>query len=241
MTKKIVKFIPKDADVSFILDKPQPAKKYIPEWYKKMGSVWKDQNNNLRPGPTKCMPFLDSFTNGYIHELPCDVEIKYIGKNEETGRDIVNYRWAGLGNGQFRPIITRQEENGSPESLPIFEGYYSTEFQWCTMWDPQTPPGYSTIYHHPNNRFDLPFTTFTGITDTDGWSGAGPVPFILKRGFTGIIPAGTPIIQFSFIKRDNWLSKKEEFNHKQLKKEYSVKKYIMNGYKKEYWNKKNYE
>jgi hypothetical protein len=86
-----------------------------------------------------------------------------------------------------------------------------------------------------------PFMTFSGITDTDGWSGAGPIPFLIKRGFEGIIPAGTPIIQFSFIKREDWKSKIKEFDTKSLKKKYSVKKYIMHGYKKEYWKKKSYE
>jgi hypothetical protein len=240
--KKIVNFVPRDLEVSLTLEGPKPSKKYIPEWYGKMGSSWRDSDGFLKAGPTKCLPLLDSFTSGYIHELPCDVEIKYLGKNPSNGKDMIQYHWTKMDDSNIRPIITRQEEsNGAPYSLPSFDGYYDAEFQWYTMWDPETPAGYSTIYHHPNNRFDLPFMTFSGITDTDGWSGAGPIPFLIKRGFEGIIPAGTPIIQFSFIKREDWKSKIKEFDTKSLKKKYSVKKYIMHGYKKEYWKKKSYE
>lgn len=239
--KKIVKFIPRDSQVDILLDHPQPAKKYIPDWYKKMGSAWKDDYGFEHAGALKCLPLLDSFTNGYIHELPCDIEILYNGYNNNTKQDMVSYRWADYKDFQIKPMNIRSEFKGAPNNLPNFDGYYNIEFAWLTMWDPQTPKGYSTIYHHPNNRFDLPFMTFTGITDTDSWSGAGPVPFLVKRGFSGIIPAGTPIIQFSFIKRDDWRSEKENFDPSLFKKDYSVKKHLLGGYKKHHWKKKNYE
>jgi hypothetical protein len=220
-----------------VLEAPKPAKNYIPQWYKNLTSSWKDQDGWDRAGAKTCMPFLDSFVSGYIHELACDLEIKYVGKNDVTGQDALQYKWYG----NIRPIMTRQEENNAPHILPKFDGYYNTELQWYTQFDPKTPKGYSTMYHHPSNRFDLPFHTFTGITDTDNWNGEGPVPFLLKEGFEGIIPAGTPIIQFTFIKRENWTGIKNKFNQAQHNKiQHKLKSMAKKGYKKLYWQKKEY-
>jgi len=237
MINKKIFFSPNSKLTSDIFEKPKPAKNYIPEWYKKMPAQFTGQSEFLFAGPTRCMPFLDSFTSGYIHELVCDVEIKYKGINKENGKDLISYRWAE----QVQPLTTRQEENNAPYSLPNFDGYYNAEFQWYTKWDPITPKGYSTMYHHPSNRFDLPFHTFTGITDTDVWHGPGPVPFLLKRGFEGIIPSGTPIIQFTFIKRENWKSELNKYDDEiHSKDQYKLKKYLLGGYKKHYWQKKNF-
>lgn len=241
MSKKVF-FMPRDSEVSDSLPSPKPTKEYMPDWFKNMKPSWKDHMGFLKAGPSKCMPLLDSFTSGYIHELAVDIEIINNGKDPNTGRDLVQYRWAGMAGSNIRPIITRQEENGAPQSLPKFDGYYDTEFQWYTMWDAKTPKGYSTMYHHPNNRFDLPFHTFSGIIDTDRWWGAGPVPFLVKENFEGIIPAGTPIIQFTFIKRDEWISEAEKFDIQKNRKEQTiVKRYLMNGYRKEYWVKKEFK
>lgn len=242
MKNKKVFFVPRSELVSDINMPPQPSKKYIPDWYKRMSGASKAKNGFLMPGPKNCMPFLDSFTNGYILELATDVAIQYHGKDPITGRDIITYTYAGGGRSLVEiPLITRQEETNVPPALPKFNGYYDTEFQWYTNWDAKTPSGYSTMYHHPSNRFDLPFHTFTGIIDTDTWNGDGPIPFVLKEGFQGVIPAGTPIIQFTFIKRDNWDSKALEFDQKIRRREkHMVKRHMLNGYKKEHWKKKEY-
>ena len=234
--KQKVVFIPRDKETTVLLDHPRPAKKYVPEWFKKLPSSWISANGWKKSGPSNCLPFLDSFTNGYIHELPCDLEIKNEGIDKD-GNDIVRYTWSG----SIRPVQTRFENEGAPSALPTFDGYYSGEFQWFTSWDPKTPTGYSTIYHHPSNRFDLPFMTYTGIVDTDKWSGHGPVPFLLKRGFEGIIPAGTPIIQFSFIKRESWSSTAEKYDeYKHAKIQYKLKRHFYGAYKKFYWSRKDY-
>jgi hypothetical protein len=182
----------------------------------------------------KCIPFLDSFTSGYTQELPCDV---YISCNTEEDDPEINYRWLG----GIRPLSTRREDTRSSNSMPHFPGYYKTEFHWNTFWEPKTPTGYSTLYFHPANRFDLPFMTHNAIIDTDKWPLTGPIPFVLKKGFSGIIPAGTPIYQMIFIKREDWTSQGLEYNDKQFKKmSYGIKKVMENGYKKNFWSKKNY-
>jgi hypothetical protein len=238
MKNKNVIFIPGTKDSELLVENPKPAKKYIPEWFKNMPT---EMTNIFGNGTTKtgklCIPFLDSFTSGYIQELPCDLEIINNGI-DDNGNDIISYKWYG----SIRPCSTRAELEGAYNLFPNFEGYYHAEFNWITNWEPKTPYGYSTMYHHPSNRFDLPFHTLTGIIDTDGWSIAGPLPFLIKKGFQGIIPAGTPIYQITFIKRENWVSKNIEYDENYEKKHMqNVKKIVLGGYKKFYWNKKSFE
>lgn len=233
--KNNVVFIPKDKETEICVPRPQPSKKYIPDWFRDMPiEVKKIDGNGSDFTAKKCMPFIDSLTSGYIQELACDV---YIECNVEEEEPRINYSWSG----QFRPLSTRQEDTRSSNSMPDFAGYYKTEFHWNTFWEPMTPPGYSTFYYHPANRFDLPFITHNGIIDTDGWPMTGPIPFVIKKGFTGLIPAGTPIYQMLFIKRDAWNSEQGKYDETYNKKlTYSVKRFMNGGYKKQFWFKKEY-
>ena len=44
----------------------------------------------------------------------------------------------------------------------------------------------------------------SGIIDSDKYSSPGNLPFFIKEGFTGMIPAGTPYLQIVPIKRSSW-------------------------------------
>jgi hypothetical protein len=238
MKNKKVTFIPGTKDSQLLVESLKPAKNYMPKWFKDMP---KEIPNIYNTGTDKtgklCMPFMDSFTSGYIQELPCDLQIVNNGVDDD-GNDLISYRWFG----NIQPCSTRREEFGSQNMLPNFEGYYTTELHWITNWEPKTPDGYSTMYHHPSNRFDLPFHTLTGIIDTDGWSISGPLPFLIKKGFEGIIPAGTPIYQITFVKRENWVSNKINYDEDFQKKHFqNVKKLMWGGYKKFYWKRKSFE
>jgi len=207
---KKVFFMPSSKQAEILNQHPKPSRFYIPKWFKDMPSETENKEGKKFSTGKACMPFLDSFLVGYTQELPADISFTFIGVDPETKRDIYSYEWAG----EFRPISTRGEESGEKNVFPKFDGYSNAEFHWNSVWEPKTPKGYSTMYFHPNNRLDLPFHTLTGIIDTDEWSAGGPVPFLLKSGFSGMIPAGTPIYQFVFIKRDNWKYFKEKFNPK---------------------------
>ena len=231
-----VMFIPKNKDVSVTLPAPKPSKNYIAQWFKDMPiEVPHISGQNTLLTAKKCMPFMDSLISGYTQELVCDVFIEPVDSNKSDTS--INYHWSG----EFKPMSTRFEDLGSTNSMPNFSGYYDSEFHWNTFWEPKTPPGYSTFYSHPANRFDLPFMTHNGVIDTDKWSITGPLPFIIKKGFSGIIPAGTPIYQIIFIKRDVWNSEVSEYDEKLNKPmEFSVRKFFKDGYKKEFWSKKEY-
>ena len=233
-----VNFVPSSQDAEFMTPRPQSAKNYLPKWFKDMPTLQPTLRGNRDDGTAKkCPPFLDALTSGYTQELICDVEITNLGIDPNTGNDIVTYKWAG----PIKPLSTRAQDTDSRRVFPNFDGYYTNEFHWITQWEPQTPAGYSTLYFHPANRLDLPFLTMNGIIDTDKWSVNGPIPFMVKKGFEGLIPAGTPIYQMIFIKREDWTSQELEYNDKQFKKmSYGIKKVMENGYKKNFWSKKNY-
>jgi len=238
MNKNQVTFIPTDKQAELLVPSPKPSNNYIPQWFKDMPSHLPTiDNTRIDKTAKRCMPFVDTFTSGYIQELPCDVQILHKGVNEETGEDIIDYNWAG----EVRPLSTRAEDFGSKNVFKGFSGYYNAEFHWNSFWEPKTPAGYSTLYYHPSNRPDLPFFTLSGIIDTDRWSIHGPVPFLIKKGFTGIIPAGTPIYQMIFIKRDSWFSSAATYDEDlQRKIRYGVRKFFISAYKKQHWQRKEY-
>lgn len=231
--KKIVSFIPKTKFIHDVIPSPSSAINFVPTWLKTIPKLPPPNQDS----PKKCMPFMDTFTTGYIQELIVDVKFTYIGKDVE-GADIFNYTY----NEELKPLSSRKERRGANNLLPHFGGFYNAEFNWNSFWEPLTPPGYSTVYTHPLNRPDLPFYTFTGIIDTDIYPVHGPIPFILRQGFEGIIPAGTPIYQIFFIKRETWISNKQKFEENFIDKiRFKAKRFLESGYKNIFWNKKEYK
>ena len=73
--------------------KPEPAKKIIPEWYKKMANYHEGAFN--KPTIKKCLPILDALSMGYIVRLAWDVYV-HKTKNDkgetllevDVGRDL---------------------------------------------------------------------------------------------------------------------------------------------------------
>jgi len=94
--------------------------------------------------------------------------------------------------------------------LPTPAGHDEDHYAWKSLFNIQTPKGYSILISHPHNRFDLPFTTLSGIVDSDMTMARGNLPFFLKSGFEGIIPVGTPIYQVMPFKRENWQSEHDK-------------------------------
>jgi hypothetical protein len=105
------------------------------------------------------------------------------------------------------------------------------------------PDGYSAIVMHPLNRVDLPFITMSGIVDFDKSIHApiGNIPFFIKKGFEGTIPAGTPMFQIIPFKREDWNSENQPYSDIFWQEKMKERKSIANIYKKKIWQKKSYE
>jgi hypothetical protein len=82
----------------------------------------------------------------------------------------------------------------------------------------------------------------SGVVDTDKHNLSIHFPFFLKKGFTGIIEAGTPVAQMNFFKRNHWLKKSLSYDNDFLvneRQKYFSK--IDRSYKNQIWEKKQYD
>ena len=134
---------------------PEPVIKSVPDWYKKIKKY--DEINNKKTITWKACPaILDCFSLGYYLKTPCDIEF-YLNNDlifaKTIGEKFLNFIWP-------RNI----------EGLPSFPLPFNSEknhFAWLPNWGISVPEGYSVLYTHPMNRFDLPFFTTSGVVDND--------------------------------------------------------------------------
>lgn len=214
----------------------EPIKKHMPDWYKNAeafhnGNIKRDNESGLiKKNFKNCMPFLDSMTFGYSIDLPFDINV--VGeKNKKT----VFWEMGTV------PIILTRDLDQNP-TLPIPAGCSNQHFVWNNLYYFRLPKGYSMMFTHPLNRFDLPFTTLSGIIDSDSVVGTGSIPFFINNDFEGVIEAGTPIIQLIPFKRDNW---KSEFNEKVASLgeygHYLSETKNFGFYKNNFWKKKKFD
>lgn len=227
---------PWGSEVEINLPAPSPSIKFVPEWYNKSerwlradGPVV--QNYSANQGVKHCVPFLESMTSGYIFELWTDVQVTL----KENGDPY--FTWMS----QPDPILVRDQDSGALIPRPV--GHHGLHLSWVGQWGMKLPKGYSYLLTHPANRFDLPFTTLTGIVDGDTFMAAGLIPFFVREGFEGIIKAGTPIAQIYPFKRDDW---KSELGGTSLRQEviqqaYDSRRVVGGLYKKIHWKRKKYE
>ena len=210
-----------------------PAKNHVPEWYKKIPK-WKNNEvltigKGFNPTLKQCLPFLDSFTTGYMIVLPNDLYVK-----NDDGVPYISWNYCDFPPmSRGRPI----DENLVPT------GHSPIEFAWHTAVANTIPLGYSALFTHPLNRHDLPFTTLSGIVDGGlVMNPKGSIPFFIKKNFEGFIPQGTPIIQIVPFHQENWNHKKTN-NLLKKSQEHSLKSdsLIYGWYKKTFWTRKKYD
>lgn len=181
---------------------PQPIIKSIPDWFRKADRYAKDDKNNFIIGPDNgkiptwkaCPAIFDIMSTGYSLNTPCDIEFF---KNADKEIDVK------IKDIKYLSFVQRRLP------MPQFthpEGYYKEHFAWFGEWQVKLPKGYSALYSQPFNRYDLPFLSTSGIIDNDKVNLPGSYPFFIRKGFTGIIPAGTPYVQVIPFKRENWIS-----------------------------------
>jgi hypothetical protein len=242
----------KSKDIKFISNRfhltedspsvPQASSKLISDWYKKADRFGKDENGEYKVAPDggkvptwkSCPAVLDVMTTGYMLKTPCDIEFYLNDKNKISVK---------VEDKKCHDFCTPRDP------LPQFyqpDGYYLDHFAWFIDWGIELPPGYSALYLTPMNRFDLPFINTVGIIDNDKVHLSGSLPFFIREGWTGTIPAGTPYVQILPFKRENWKSEIIIEEPKLLPKKNveNTKKYrVPNGgvYKNEVWEKRVYE
>lgn len=230
MVNKKIYFLPCSNQPEFdkYLEIPEPASNFMPSWWKKQDLELNEDLNSLDVQPFSfkaCMPFLDSLTTGYIAHTHQEILVR-----EENGTPLL--KWI-VGP---EPATFRSDKG----TLPVPEGFHDSHFAWHFNFGMKLPKGYSAIFTHPMNRFDLPFFTVSGIVD-EGVPWGGKFTFWIKKGFTGIIPKNTPFVQIIPFKRENWKAEKLEYSDDHAKMYHQKNRVIHGFYKKNIHQKKSFK
>lgn len=234
MNSRNIFFVPGSEEVEKFVPPPSPAKLSVPDWYKReqtdylKSPEFNETGELINTSMKQCVPFLDAMTAGYVQKTWCDIYVDF--NSEETKISFAS---------SPEPMGYRDKAHLKFK----YDEYYPIEFYWQIPWSARTTDGYSVFAMHPLNRYDLPFTTLAGFIDSDGYHHApfGNMPFYIKKGFSGLIPKGTPMYQFVPVKRESWNSSPDPFDdnlaEKRIRSQISR---FWGFYKDNFWQKKSY-
>jgi len=239
MNSKKITFKPLSELAEGVVPRPEPARIYTPEWWKSMpafvnGGKPEFKQDGMPDSSVKmCVPFADTFRFGYIQCTWTDIHVE----PHEYDKDSFVLHTAS------EPKALSIRTHSQLSEFHQVDSYYPLELVWKTQWVPKLPKGYSALLVHPLNRDDLPFTTLSGIIDADKYhqDDDGNHPFYIKRGFSGIIPAGTPMYQIIPFKRDDWVSDVEAYSKQVVYDGLKAHNKLWGAYKDRVWTKKNFK
>lgn len=200
-----IKFIAEDEYFNKVLTWPEPASKFIPQWWKDMelyrhmpgnedGKKIIISNGISNATPRKCPPMLDAINSGYVIPLWSDIQI-----NSNTEDELAYMSW--------RVSVPVFEIHGKQaELIGTPPGYCKNVFKYRTGMYIQTPPGYSIAVVPPLGYRDLPIQIVPGIIDSDQTNSINLLlPCWVKSGLDyEVIEKGTPIAQIIPFKREDW-------------------------------------
>jgi hypothetical protein len=233
MSRETVKFYAANSPAADI-QPPIPSSTHLPPYLRSIPAPTRSQptfnDNGYETNVRACAPFLDAATAGWTQYSWSDIHIEVNGA-------AIRYHFSD----SQMPILSHRQMRA--EMAQAYTGYLPVEFMWLSQWQPQTPAGYSLLITHPLNRPDLPFLTTSGIIDADVFTveGNGQVPFYLRAGFSGLIPAGTPLYQLIPIRRTEW--DRELLAHDAKRRPRTMRRlrrYFTGGYRREFWQRKQY-
>jgi hypothetical protein len=198
-TKQIIKFsCPPELDP--MLPRPIPAVRGLPDWFKALPSeAFSAVTNTEMLTVKKCPPFIDAMTYGYLMPLAADLTVTDGEFSWDSGLPVAS----GL------PQLTRSpidyHDNVQVKGTPFFDDDRFV-IKFNNFWTIALPAGYSLLVMHPINRADLPFTTITGLVDSDVYVDS-LVHFPARwhdTNFSGVLPKGTPVAQCIPVKRESF-------------------------------------
>ena len=237
---KNIKFIAKNQYGWEVCDKPFPASEAIPDWWKALPAYTPSEENpngtkmiiesgHSNAGAKKCIPMLDAITSGYIIPLWADVQAR-----QENGSTKLSWR---VSNDVFQV----HGVYSSMVDTPL--GYDPQVLKFINTWRIVTPPGYSVLITQPFGYRNTPFQAIPAIIDTDTSTTEILPPMWIREGFEGIIEKGTPLVQITPFKRDNWESEFSYMNENEYRylEDRNFNSYLKNHYVRKVWQKKKYK
>lgn len=239
MTKKIT-FVARDEYGWEVCERPFPAKQKLPDWWRSMSPYIKTAENpdgkkiDIKEFDTnatfkKCTPMLDALTSGYMIPLWADVLVQ---QHPEKGPTI---KWK-----TSRDVF--QVHGSMAHAIEPPAGFTNFVVKFLNYWIPKTPSGYSVLVTSPLGFNNLPLRAIPGIIDSDQSTLDILPPMWLKEGFEGIIEKGTPLVQLTPFKRENWEAEFEFLPDGKYQRieDKNFRGTIVNHYIKNHWSKKTY-
>lgn len=233
-----IKFVAIEPKWEVMQPAPKPASLYKPDWYKSSplyspGGKFKFTKENKNMTFKKCLPFIDGLNAGYILELRKDI---FVQENTSDDSNTFDITW-----NSDELVVGIHHSNTTLITPP--EGYHSQVVTYIWNYIVKTPKGYSTLFCEPMGYPNGILKAIPAVVDTDAKALNFHLSLHLRKGFTGLIPKGTPLVQIIPFKRESW---KHEVSHlepgeHELLQETTFNATIFNNYKDLSWNKKDYK
>jgi len=200
-----------------LLPLPMPAAAGLPGWFKAMpalafNAVLSTEFETVK----RCPPFIDAMTCGFLIPLICDLKVEngeFTWDNDAPPGGAVSFPRSPIGF----------HDAGQVTGTPLFRAdQFLIKFH--NLWTIDAPDGYSLLFTHPVNRFDLPFTTLTGLVACDRYHDAW-IHFSAHwhdTNFSGVLPKGTPVAQCFPIKREAWAASTGVFTEEETQRTHDL-------------------
>jgi hypothetical protein len=236
-----IKFYPFSEQTKLFAPHPEPAFKYLPDWYKAQPATLDDEraikHGDIPSTVKRCMPVFDIMTAGYMLKIPCDIFV------DATDPEKVEWSLPVALKHLAKEMVTTH----APEQYDHYpidtNRYHKRLFRIMPFWAIKTPPGYSTLFMNPIHQDHVPFWSFGGIIDTDKFASEGHFSILIEKDFKGILKQGTPLIQAIPFKRDDWSSEVmtlEDAQRDVFPQRMKVRSNFLHGYKNKFRAKKEY-
>jgi hypothetical protein len=185
-----IEFICAEEKGKNVIPEPYPARKLIPDWYKKLTNYTENDEGMEIPTLKRCPPFLDAMSTGWIIPLAADVTFKVV----DNGRGV---SWK---SDFFHGNII---EHHNIKQLSTHPNYPTIPLKFINHWLIRTPPGWSCLFTMPLNRPDDTIELMSGIVETDKHQEYINFPGFLKaREGTFTMNRGHPLMQVIPFKRN---------------------------------------
>ena len=203
-----------------LLPPPIPANQGVPDWIKSMPAK-AFSAINLRDEETikRCPPVIDAMTSGFLLPLICDFRVEngeITWDNEIPPGGALDFPRSPIGFHDFMP----GHRHAAFRYRPL-------RHQFHNLWTSK-PRRIEVFFTHPVNRFDLPFTTLSGLVACDRYTETW-VHFPAhwhNTNFQGVLPKGTPIAQCIPVKREDWVAQISSFTEDETRRVHEMRNEI---------------
>ena len=190
------------SELEGLLPAPIPASQALPHWLRSMPQQATSISGFGEDDTVKrCPPFVDAMTCGFMIPLMCDVQV-------DNGEFSWDWDLPVGGSIEYPRSPLGLHDSAQVSGTPFFDTDRCI-IKFHNLWTIEAPPGYSLLFTHPVDRFDLPFTTLTGLVDCDRYHEVWiNFPALWRdEAFSGVLLRGTPVAQVIPVKRANWVAR----------------------------------